>query len=103
MNVGATTSDNQTVPAASQGASGAFAGGLDPKTTEQDFLKLLVAQLQNQDPLNPVDGSQFLTQLSEINSVEQLLQVNQTLTAIQTQLTGPASGGTGDANNQPQN
>ena len=33
MNVGATTSDNQTVPAASQGASGAFAGGLDPKTT----------------------------------------------------------------------
>ncbi len=40
------------------------------------FLQLLVAQLQNQDPLNPVSPQDFVTQLSTLNSVEGLNNLN---------------------------
>lgn len=103
MNVAATLMNS---PAASSGSPGSQAanssspGGLDPQTTEKDFLQLLVAQLQNQDPLNPVDGTQFLSQITEINNVEQLVQANQTLTTIQTDLTANQAAGTQPAGNQ---
>lgn len=53
---------------------------------ENTFLKLMVAQLKNQNPLNPADGVQFLTQLSQFSSLEQLIQVRQNLEAIRTEL-----------------
>jgi flagellar basal-body rod modification protein FlgD len=40
------------------------------------FLQLLVAQLQNQDPLNPVNPQDFVTQLATLNSVESLNNLN---------------------------
>ncbi|HWQ31700.1 MAG TPA: flagellar hook capping FlgD N-terminal domain-containing protein [Blastocatellia bacterium] len=43
------------------------------------FLKLLVAQLKNQDPLNPQDGAAFVAQLAQFNSVEQLISINERL------------------------
>ena len=43
---------------------------------QQEFLQLLVTQLQNQDPMNPQDGAEFASQLAQFNSVEQLIQVN---------------------------
>lgn len=46
---------------------------------QQEFLQLLVAQLQNQDPVNPMDGAQFASQLAQFNSVEQLIGVNEGL------------------------
>jgi len=46
---------------------------------KDDFLKLLVTQLQNQDPLNPMDGTQFASQLAQFTSVEQLSNINTTL------------------------
>ncbi len=39
---------------------------------EQDFLQLLVAQLQNQDPMNPMDNTTYVTQLAQFSSLEQL-------------------------------
>ncbi len=42
---------------------------------KQDFLQLLVAQLQQQDPLNPQDGAQFVAQLAQFSSVEQLMNI----------------------------
>lgn len=39
------------------------------------FLQLLVAQLQNQDPLNPADGMTFVTQLAQFSQVETLLGI----------------------------
>lgn len=45
------------------------------------FLKLLVAQLKNQDPQNPADSSQMAAQLAQFSSVEQLTNINETLTA----------------------
>jgi flagellar basal-body rod modification protein FlgD len=46
------------------------------------FLKLLVAQLKNQDPLNPADGTQFVTQLAQFSSLEQSTQMAQDISAI---------------------
>jgi flagellar basal-body rod modification protein FlgD len=46
---------------------------------QDDFLKLLVSQLQNQDPMNPMDGTQFASQLAQFTSVEQLANINTSL------------------------
>lgn len=43
------------------------------KIGQADFLKLLVAQLQNQDPLNPQDSAAFAAQLAQFTAVEQLI------------------------------
>jgi flagellar basal-body rod modification protein FlgD len=49
-----------------------------------DFLKLLVAQLQNQDPLNPADSQQFASQLATFSSLEQLVSINKNVTKLAT-------------------
>ncbi len=48
----------------------------------ESFLHLLVAQLKHQDPTNPSDGTQFLSQLASFSSVEQGVQSNAKLDAI---------------------
>lgn len=49
---------------------------------KDEFLRLLVTQLQNQDPVNPMDSSAFASQLAQFNSVEQLINVNDSLVAM---------------------
>lgn len=59
------------------------AQGQQDKLEDKDlFLKLLVAQLKNQDPLNPADGLQFVSQLAEFTALEQSTQMRADLTAI---------------------
>jgi len=43
---------------------------------KDDFLKMMIAQLQNQDPLNPLDGTDFTAQLAQFSSLEQLNNIN---------------------------
>lgn len=43
---------------------------------KDDFLKMMIAQLQNQDPLNPLDGTDFTAQLAQFSSLEQLSNMN---------------------------
>lgn len=47
-----------------------------------DFLNLLVTQLQYQDPLNPMDSTDFTAQLAQFSSLEQLTNMNDQLTAL---------------------
>lgn len=51
------------------------------KLMKDDFLKLLVTQLQNQDPLNPADNQEFAAQLAQFSSLEQLTEMNKSLGA----------------------
>ena len=51
-----------------------------------DFLTLMLAQLKNQDPTNPVDSSTFLTQLSELSEVQGITQLNTSFTALSNSL-----------------
>jgi flagellar basal-body rod modification protein FlgD len=46
---------------------------------KDEFMKLLVAQLKNQDPLEPMDGTDFTAQLAQFSSLEQLQNLNDTL------------------------
>ena len=46
---------------------------------KEDFLRLLVTQLRNQDPINPVKGEDFAAQLAQFSSVEQLQNINANL------------------------
>ncbi len=50
---------------------------------KDDFLNLLITQLQNQDPLNPTDSTEFTAQLAQFSSLEQLSNVNANLEQLQ--------------------
>jgi flagellar basal-body rod modification protein FlgD len=65
--------------------------GLDPLANESTFLTLLVEQLKNQDPQSPADPTQFVAQLAQFSELEQVMQMNQTLTSIQTELGASSS------------
>jgi flagellar basal-body rod modification protein FlgD len=49
---------------------------------KDDFLKLLVAQIKNQNPLNPADGVEFLSQLAQFSQLEQLINIRTQLDAL---------------------
>jgi flagellar basal-body rod modification protein FlgD len=57
----------------SSSAAASALGGTAP--SEQMFLQLLVAQLQNQDPLNPTDSTQFVSQLAQFSELEQVMAI----------------------------
>jgi flagellar basal-body rod modification protein FlgD len=69
----------------------------DALGNEQMFLQLLVAQLQNQDPMNPADGTQFVAQLAQFSSLEQLISLNTTVGDIGTALGVTSSTQTADS------
>lgn len=54
----------------------------------QNFLKLLTAQLKHQDPLDPADSTEFVAQLAQFSSVEQLVNANNKLDSIATAVVG---------------
>lgn len=68
-------------------------GGIDPATiqalaggaqvSKDQFLQLLVSQLKNQNPLEPLKDTEFVTQLATFSSLEQLAGMNATLLQIQ--------------------
>jgi len=64
-----------TTPATSSSSTNPLAP--DQLANESTFLKLLMAQVQNQDPMNPTDSTQFVGQLVQFSQLEQLLGINQ--------------------------
>jgi len=69
-------------------------GATDPNDAlgRDQFLTLLVAQLKHQDPLNPLDGTDFTAQLAQFSSLEQQFAMNENLEAIQDSLMAQESG-----------
>jgi len=93
--VSSTTSNPvaQSSPTGSAAASATNAvGGI--ATNESTFLTLLVSQLKNQDPLSPTDSTQFVSQLAQFSSLEQLIGINQNVGSIKSTIV-PATTATG--------
>lgn len=90
----AITMATSVAPATStaSGATGTTSGGTSPADLagpggplgKDAFLKMLVAQLKNQDPMSPMQGDQMAAQLAQFSTVEQLTNINDTLTAQST-------------------
>lgn len=77
-----TINTDTTAAAVSSGTSSASS---DTPTLDYDaFLKLLLAQMQNQDPLNPMDSTEYVSQLASFSNVEQGLKMNAKLDQLLT-------------------
>jgi flagellar basal-body rod modification protein FlgD len=74
-----------TLAPASTSANGS--AKTDPLLDKNAFLKLMMVQLQSQDPLNPQDPSQYLGQLAQMTSVEQLTNAAESAATTATQQT----------------
>ncbi len=57
----------------------------DAANSQDRFLKLLVAQLNNQDPMNPMDNAQMTSQIAQINTVTGIQQLNETVKGLVSQ------------------
>jgi len=66
--------------------AGSGAGSIMQTLTANDFLTLMTAQLKNQDPLNPADSNQFLSQLAQLSTVTGISSMNSTMSALSTSL-----------------
>lgn len=76
--------------------SAANTGTTSTKTSSNDlankdvFLKLMIEQIKNQDPLNPTDGAQFMGQLAQFSQLEQLVAMRQDIQKMSSATTSMA-------------
>ncbi len=83
---------NTTTSTSSSSAQTAATAAKSASLNYNDFLQLLIAQMQNQDPTSPMDASQQISQLASFSQVEQQIQTNSHLeTVLQNQWISQAS------------
>ncbi len=70
-------------------------GGSSAVISSNDFLQLLVTEMQNQDPTSTTDPNQYIDQLVNVNSLEQLISINQELGVALGGAGGSTGGSTG--------
>jgi len=76
--ISSTVTSNTVTPPASAAATASSAAS----DAQNRFLKLLVTQMQNQDPLNPMDNAQVTSQMAQLSTVSGIDRLNATLTAL---------------------
>lgn len=75
--VSSTSSASDALSATTSSSTGSTTLG------KEDFLKLLVTQISNQDPLNPMDNTEFVAQLAQFSNLEQSITTNDHLTNLE--------------------
>ncbi|MBV7407964.1 flagellar hook capping FlgD N-terminal domain-containing protein [Maritimibacter sp. DP1N21-5] len=86
MDVTSTTYTNTTYGASSGTAGSATGQGTMISSDFETFLKMLTVQMENQDPLNPIESSDYAVQLATFSGVEQQVRTNDLLKEVQAQL-----------------
>jgi flagellar basal-body rod modification protein FlgD len=76
----ASTAPTSSIPSALTTSSTLPNSAANEQKTQ--FLRLLVAQLKGQNPLDPMDGTQFVTQLAQFSSVEELINIRTLLEGL---------------------
>jgi len=71
--------------------AGSTTAGSDAAGTQDRFLKLLVTQMKNQDPLNPMDNAQVTSQMAQLSTVSGIDKLNATLQALSDSMAGNQS------------
>lgn len=82
--LGSPTTSNGTAPTTT------MSPGATPD--KQMFLQLLISQIKNQDPTNPVDGTQFVSQLAQFSELEQLIAIRGDMDSVSSANTAAATG-----------
>jgi flagellar basal-body rod modification protein FlgD len=70
--------DNVSIAAAASGPA-AIGSGRNDSLGKEDFLKLMVTQLTQQDPMNPQDGTQYVAQLAQFTALERMVNMEKTM------------------------
>lgn len=86
-----TTGATQSGSSGTTSSSTQTTAATDPLANESTFLTLLVSQLQNQDPMSPVDSNEFVSQLTSYSQLEQMIGIHSDTTNLVTDLGGTSS------------
>jgi flagellar basal-body rod modification protein FlgD len=81
------TATASAAPSSAAAGNSALSKATSAADQSQNFLKLLVAQLNNQDPMNPMDNAQMTSQIAQINTVSGIQQLNTTMGSLAGQYT----------------
>ncbi len=73
-----------TTPKSTNQTSAAKSSSFDTLANENTFMQLLVTQMKNQDPLNPLDGTQYISQLAQLTSTEQISKMAESMKTMST-------------------
>jgi flagellar basal-body rod modification protein FlgD len=82
------TKQSVNANATSGSGSGSTTATDNSTITSNDFLTLLVTELKNQDPTQPTDPNAYIQQLVGVNSLQQLIEINQGLGTLESATTG---------------
>jgi flagellar basal-body rod modification protein FlgD len=81
MTPGLATFQPNAAKSANTSSSATSGSSLNPNDAESTFMKMLVTELQSQDPTQPMDPMQMVGQMFSMNQLQQLIDINQTLSA----------------------
>jgi len=86
------TSSVSSVQSGASAEGGAATAASEALAQRETFLKLLIAQIRNQNPLDPADAFQFVSQLAQFSQLEQMIEIRADLESIRQALSGSSGG-----------